>query len=589
MECKKTWFGYVTFAIGTLVFGLLSGALIFSYFCIDNGSGLIRNPIIVHAGEYASYLNASFPMSLSLIFALFWIAFGVCAYVFGRKLRALVQSKENQSKRNNIVKIVMEVVFGLIIFAGLFLRVKDAIAVSFQGVLIAPFNNTNVEDFLRYGPSGIGLSISSWYEYLLSMVYRFVGVKPACFIWVNLFLQLLGIMFVGFSVKKANGTVCACVVTAFLALSNPVRDFSYENGAENLLFFLCSLGLLIGITLVDSLSENIDMRVANLVLVPIVSLIFIGVVPMALKGGFKVNFLVSAEKITSGLFNAYFSKTMFLHGSLFVLFMMIGALSFIFGRRDRVSATVLIFIAMAVFYLFTDSNCPINLTIMAVSAVLAGIGVDEALFTIVETPSSYEKENRIKKSTKEDKDDDEDEPMVGGVEVGEEEINNSRKSEKQAKKDEIKKAKLEAKEAKKQVKQEAEDAKEQAKQEAEDAKKQAKEEAKEAKQRKEDEKLQKIEDKKKQKEQKKQEKIDQKEKKKLEKQEKENAKNGQFDFSEEDAEAEKMEQNAKLNPIENVLPLPKPHVKKNFDFAYEPEKLKMEFDVEIKGDDDFDI
>lgn len=41
--------------------------------------------------------------------------------------------------------------------------------------------------------------------------------------------------------------------------------------------------------------------------------------------------------------------------------------------------------------------------------------------------------------------------------------------------------------------------------------------------------------------------------------------------------------------IENPLPLPKKHEKKTMGFAIEPEETKMQFDIEVSEDDDFDI
>ena len=38
-------------------------------------------------------------------------------------------------------------------------------------------------------------------------------------------------------------------------------------------------------------------------------------------------------------------------------------------------------------------------------------------------------------------------------------------------------------------------------------------------------------------------------------------------------------------PIENVLPMPKKHVPKVLDYAFEPEENMMHYDVEIENDD----
>ena len=41
--------------------------------------------------------------------------------------------------------------------------------------------------------------------------------------------------------------------------------------------------------------------------------------------------------------------------------------------------------------------------------------------------------------------------------------------------------------------------------------------------------------------------------------------------------------------FENPLPLPKPHIKKDIDYKFEPDADKMSFDVDIKDSDDFDV
>lgn len=53
-------------------------------------------------------------------------------------------------------------------------------------------------------------------------------------------------------------------------------------------------------------------------------------------------------------------------------------------------------------------------------------------------------------------------------------------------------------------------------------------------------------------------------------------------------ETERVRTKKEFKPIENVIPLPKKHVKKNMDFAVEPSSDKMKFDIEIKDNDDFD-
>ena len=50
---------------------------------------------------------------------------------------------------------------------------------------------------------------------------------------------------------------------------------------------------------------------------------------------------------------------------------------------------------------------------------------------------------------------------------------------------------------------------------------------------------------------------------------------------------EEKKEKKKVNYIENPLPLPKKHVKRNFDFKLD--KRKDDFDIDIEEGDDFDI
>ncbi len=59
--------------------------------------------------------------------------------------------------------------------------------------------------------------------------------------------------------------------------------------------------------------------------------------------------------------------------------------------------------------------------------------------------------------------------------------------------------------------------------------------------------------------------------------------------TEQSAESQNNKPDPKPRFIENPLPLPKKHVRKELDFQYEVPEDKMKFDIEIKENDDFDI
>lgn len=61
------------------------------------------------------------------------------------------------------------------------------------------------------------------------------------------------------------------------------------------------------------------------------------------------------------------------------------------------------------------------------------------------------------------------------------------------------------------------------------------------------------------------------------------------EIAEKAREAETPEQPKAIKYIENPLPLPKKHVKRELDYQYQVPEDKMKFDVEIPYGDDFDI
>lgn len=49
-----------------------------------------------------------------------------------------------------------------------------------------------------------------------------------------------------------------------------------------------------------------------------------------------------------------------------------------------------------------------------------------------------------------------------------------------------------------------------------------------------------------------------------------------------------MESRPKVNYIENPLPVPKKHERKEMDYDYEVPEYKMKYDIKVKEYDDFD-
>ena len=54
-------------------------------------------------------------------------------------------------------------------------------------------------------------------------------------------------------------------------------------------------------------------------------------------------------------------------------------------------------------------------------------------------------------------------------------------------------------------------------------------------------------------------------------------------------EAKTEEPKKEIKFLDNPLPVPKKHVKKSIDYAFEPDADMMKYDIDISTDDDFDI
>ncbi len=65
--------------------------------------------------------------------------------------------------------------------------------------------------------------------------------------------------------------------------------------------------------------------------------------------------------------------------------------------------------------------------------------------------------------------------------------------------------------------------------------------------------------------------------------------NSEEDFVENNVQDTVQKEEIPFVPIENVLPIPKKHIKKELGYAFEPDEKYMKYDYEISDNDDFDI
>ncbi|MBO7600783.1 MAG: hypothetical protein J6S95_06515, partial [Lachnospiraceae bacterium] len=208
--------------------------------------------------------------------------------------------------------------------------------------------------------------------------------------------------------------------------------------------------------------------------------------------------------------------------------------SFMFTKHDRLSTISLIWLFSSVFYLYCENKWPSDFTMTLLFSVLAGLGLDEMFLSTV-----YDPELALKESVK-------NKPVAIEADVTDENTVKEVSAEAQIPKVEtVKETSINDQVSEAEVSKEA--SINDRVQEAEAVKEQ-----------------------------------DNSEKIKAE----EASENTE---AEEVKEEEEVKEVKEVKLFDNPLPVPKPHVRKEISYSFEPDESMMKFDLDISENDDFDI
>lgn len=243
MTYRRTWFSCVLWFLYTLLCIVLIAAEIKEWLQHFAGIGII-SPLIIYG------------LFVIPVAALYWIIKSVAVWI--RKKRVW---------KKHTVAVLECIVFLLIMAGALLIRI---ISMNYAAAEIAAFNTMGIsflpESSMKYydmaAVTGNGLTvpmdrgISDMYVMLLSTVLSFLGNREISAFFLQVVLQMLGIVLVYAATRKLAGRMPACIAALYLAVSQACLGMLEYFGPELLFFVLYMIGMLMTVCFVKAYCEN---------------------------------------------------------------------------------------------------------------------------------------------------------------------------------------------------------------------------------------------------------------------------------------------------------------------------------------------
>lgn len=238
MTYRRTWFSCVLWFLYTILcIALLTivGEVWVQYFTGVSGDSLIVSGLFL-------ILTAS---------VLYWIIRGIAA-----------QIRKKCVRKERAAQIWSFIVFLLIMVGGVFIRIiclNDQLSVVESG-RIADVSGMEFYDMATVTEDSLipsmDYGISYLYVMLLSAVLAFLGNKVASVIYLQVFLQTIGMVLAYAVTRKIAGKLPACVALIYLACSLSCLRMLVCFGPEWLFFVFYMFGMLITVSFVKSYLAN---------------------------------------------------------------------------------------------------------------------------------------------------------------------------------------------------------------------------------------------------------------------------------------------------------------------------------------------
>ena len=245
MTYHKTWFSYVLWVIYTMlcaVFLFFSG----NYIWVSYFAGFVPLP------GYMALLSGL--MAVLAAAALYWIVRGVSGKI-----------RRKYACRDKVFRVIECIAAAMIFAFGIFLRITRALEyIRLQNAagsnLLSFVNGTDYFDMAKVTSGGsmepLVYGGAQLYVTCLSFVLAFLGNRVVSAVIFQIFLQIVGLGLAYTAARKSAGRLPACILLLYLACSSAYLEMIKNLGPECLFFDLYLIGMLAAVSYVKSYCTN---------------------------------------------------------------------------------------------------------------------------------------------------------------------------------------------------------------------------------------------------------------------------------------------------------------------------------------------
>lgn len=234
--------------------------LLWAVYACAAGVMLANYAILFWKTEISRYLDYQTAIFVFAVFA------GLTIFYFLiRKIVSFVKTREKQVGNGGKQALwempVCHMLIVVLIFSGgLIYRILFYLQNNMNEVVLTEYYH---QATIKAGEdvSAMAHGASYLYALCLSFVFSFLGNKAEAAVWMQIFIQMLTILLSFFVVKKIAGSIPAYVVMAVFSFSSQYREHIFDMMPEDFFFFLYLLGLFIIISfVVEYCRQNLSVR-----------------------------------------------------------------------------------------------------------------------------------------------------------------------------------------------------------------------------------------------------------------------------------------------------------------------------------------
>ncbi len=324
--------------------------------------------------------HLNIPFGVALLLGALFLCFATAIYVLIRKLREYLCRKKGFFDTDITSERFGGIMSLLIFCAGLFLRIKAITDKDVFSVNVkSTINSLNIQSLFDNERGLVFSSFNDFYDSIVAIVYRFTGIKENVYMWVNFALHIVLIILIYLVVMHLYNACVAIVPMLFICLYPENIKLVVSGGYENIEIILVSLVFLLTILLISLLAHTKYYRIISLVFTFIAEVVCLIGLPMFIKN--ELTLLPGFKfEINERLYDfALFERWDWFCLGIFVL-LLYASISFFFTDRDKLSTVFPLWVSVMIFYIFSDSAWATAYYAAVVTAVFGGVGFDE-LFT----------------------------------------------------------------------------------------------------------------------------------------------------------------------------------------------------------------